>query len=233
MDLQSLKQLQILSESVTIDITPLSLYGNAQDLAKITANIKLAAPLAQDTKFIVPNCDAITAPKIYLPDGQTVTLNDFDPTDEESINQLPSMISISLQEYLTDPSMPNMHKVVDFMATYSEYKANTSVIVIPAGQQYITFTYSKYIPRDAQTGINSLDTIVPLSSFTLENSPGSKANVIVLMPFEIQNMDNIIEAQWTAPNGQPQPLEKKMEAGRILLSQYWQYDPSVIVKYKY
>jgi hypothetical protein len=233
MNLNSLKQLQIISESVTIDITPLSLYGNAQDLAKITANIRLAAPLEQDTKFIVPNCDSITAPKIYLPDGQTVTMNDFDPTDEESINQLPALINTSLQEYLADPSMSNINKVVDYMATYSEFRANTSTITIPAGQQYITFTYSKYIPRDPQTGINSLDTIVPLSSFTLQNSPGSKANIIVLMPFEIQSLDNIIEAQWTAPNGQPQQLEKKVEAGRIMLTQYWQYDPSVVVKYKY
>lgn len=233
MNLLSLKHLQIMSESVTIDITPLSLYGSELDLARITANIRLVSPLDQDTRFILPSCDSIKAPKLYLPDGTPVPLNDFDPTDEDSINQLPSLISGSLQEYLADPSFPNMNKVVDHMATYTEFKANSQTIVIPAGQQYITFTYSKYIPKDAQTGLNCLETIVPLSSFTLENSPGSKANVIVLMPFEIQNMDNIVEAQWTAPNGQPQPLERKVEAGRIILSQYWQYDPSVVVKYRY
>ena len=231
--MKSFKNLNILSESVTIDITPLSQYGNAQDLAKITANIKLAAPLEAETKFIMPNCDSITAPKVYLPDGKAVLMNDFDPLDDEAVNQLPNLITQSMQKYFGDASMANMKEVVDYMATYTEYKSSSSAITIPAGQQYVTFSYSKYIPRDPETGINTLETIVPLSSFTISNTPGSKANIIILMPFEIQNLDNILDAQWTAPNGVPQALEKKLEAGRIMLSQYWQYDPAVVVKYKY
>jgi hypothetical protein len=40
------------------------------------------------------------------------------------------------------------------------------------------------------------------------------------------------EAKWTAPNGTPQELVKQ-QAERITLSQYWQYDLAVVVKYKY
>lgn len=48
MILQSIKNLPISTESVTIDVTPLSLYGHTEDIAKITANIKLTSPMAED-----------------------------------------------------------------------------------------------------------------------------------------------------------------------------------------
>lgn len=232
MQIQTLKTLPIISESVTIDVTPLSLYGRANDLAKITANIKLAQPMQEETKFLIPNCDSIKSPKVYLPDG-TPIVNSFDPTAEVDVNNLVTVMQQSLQTFSATPTDENMNNLVKIITTYSEMKQYNQVMVIPAGQQYITFTYSKEIAKDQTTGINSLETIVPLSSFTLNNQPGSKANVIVLMPFELTDINNILEASWTAPNGVPQELTKQSQAGRIVLSQYWQYDPSVVVKYRY
>ncbi|NMF07330.1 MULTISPECIES: hypothetical protein [Clostridium] len=232
MEIKSLKQLPILSESVTIDVTPLSLYGRQNDLAKITANIKLAQPLAQDTKFLLPNCDSIKTPKVYLPDG-TPIVNTFDPTTEVDVNNLVSSMQDSLKIFSDSPTNENMNNLVKIITAYNEMKQYTQALVIPAGQQYITFSYSKDIANDPTTKINTLETIVPLSSFTLNNQPGSKANIMILMPFELTDMNNISVANWTAPNGTPQELIKQTQAGRIVLSQYWQYDPSVVVKYKY
>lgn len=232
MQIQSLKTLPIISESVTIDVTPLSLYGRANDLAKITANIKLAQPLQEETKFLIPNCDSLKTPKVYLPDG-TLIVNSFDPTAQADVNNLIPTMQQSLQVFSEVPSDENMNNLVKIITTYNEIKQYTQVMTIPAGQQYITFSYSKEISKDPTTGINLLETIVPLSSFTLNNQPGCKANIVILMPFELTDVNNILEASWVAPNGTPQELNKQSQAGRIILSQYWQYDPSVVVKYKY
>lgn len=230
MNLQSIKNLPILSESVTIDITPLSRYGHNNDIAKVTANIRLVEPLAQDTKYLMPICDGIKTPKVYLPDGTSV-VNNIDTIAEDDVNQLKDLIQQKFNDFFQTPDNTKMNELVELIATFNDYKTSTQVMVIPAGQQYITFSYSKHI--NVENEINTLETIVPLSSFTLTNQTGSKANVIILMPFEITDVNNILEAKWTAPNGTPQDLTKEIHAGRIILSQYWQYDPSVVLKYKY
>lgn len=233
MNLQSIKKLPILTESVTIDVTPLSLYGHTDDLAKVTANIRLSSPMQQDTKFLLPVCDGVKPPKVYLPNGTTIQNESFDPTAEADVTQIPGIIQQSLNQYLQVPSIDNMDKTVEAMSLYSEYKQSNQTITIPAGQQYITFSYSKYIPKNPD-GTYTLETIVPLSSFTLNNVPGAKANIIVLMPFEIgTDTSKILESRWTSPNGQPQQLNRSTVDGRITLSQYWKYDPQVVVKYKY
>ena len=233
MILQSIKNLPIMTESVTIDVTPLSLYGHPEDLAKITANIKLANPMAEDTKFILPVCDGVKPPKIYLPDGTPLNVDSFEPTAEADISQLPSMMQQSLSKYIEVPTIEAMNETVSAMSLYSEYKQNSQAITIPAGQQYITFSYSKYIPR-SDDGTYTLETIVPLTSFTLNNTPGAKANIIILMPFEMAtDMSKVLQASWTPPNGQTQELNKTTVGERIILSQYWQYDPQVLVKYRY
>lgn len=233
MILQSIKSLPILTESVTIDVTPLSQYGHTEDIAKITANIKLATPMAEDTKFILPICEGIKPPKIYLPNGTPLSIDSFEPTAEADIAQIPSMMQQALNSYIEAPTMGAMNEAVSIMSMYSEYKQNSQTITIPAGQQYITFSYSKYIPKN-DDGTYTLETIVPLSSFTLNNTPGAKANIIILMPFEMAtDMSKIVEAMWTAPNGQPQELIRTSVGERITLSQYWQYDPQVLVRYRY
>jgi hypothetical protein len=232
MNIQSIKNLPIISESVTIDVTPLSRYGHTNDLAKVTANIRLAQPMQETTRFLLPNCDSVKAPKVYLPDG-TAIVNNIDTIAEDDVNQLKTPILSSIQTFLDTPNGDSLNKIVELITTYNDYKQSTNVMEIPAGQDYITFSCSKLISKDDSTGINTLETIVPLSSFTLNNQPGSKANIIVLMPFEITDVNNVVEAKWTAPNGTPQDLNKEVHAGRIILSQYWQYDPSVVVKYKY
>jgi hypothetical protein len=233
MILQSIKNLPILTESVTIDVTPLSLYGHAEDIAKITANIKLESPMIEDTKFILPVCEGIKPPKIYLPNGTPLNIDSFEPTAEADIAQIPSMMQQALNTYIETPTMDVMNEAVSIMSMYSEYKQNSQSITIPAGQQYITFSYSKFIPRN-DDGTYTLETIVPLSSFTLNNTPGAKANIIILMPFEMAtDMSKIVDARWTAPNGQPQELIRTTVGERITLSQYWQYDPQVVVRYRY
>jgi len=143
------------------------------------------------------------------------------------------MMQQSLNKYIETPTLDAMNETVSVMSIYSEYKQNSQTITIPAGQEYITFSYSKYIPKN-EDGTYTLETIVPLSSFTLNNTPGAKANIIILMPFEMAtDMSKIVEARWTAPNGQPQELNKVAVGERITLSQYWQYDPQVVVKYRY
>lgn len=234
MNLQALKSIKILSESVTVDVTPLSRYGNQNDIAKITTNIQLIDPLLEDTKFLIPNLDGVNLPKIYLPDGSKVDIGDFDPTAEIDLNQLKEEIPNFASKFADDPSDENMKQTVDAMATFSEYKKVSQIINVPAGQKYITFSYSKYIPQNESTGEFVLETIVPLSNFSISNTPGSKANIIVIMPFEIVDPNNIMEAKWTIPNsGTFQDLIKGNTAGRITLSQYWQYDPAVFIKYKY
>ena len=233
MILQSIKNLPILTESVTIDVTPLSLYGHTEDIAKITANIKLENPMAEDTKFILPVCEGIKPPKIYLPNGNPLNIDSFEPTAEADIAQIPSMMQQALNTYIETPTMDAMNEAVSIMSMYSEYKQNSQTITIPAGQQYITFSYSKFIPKN-DDGTYTLETIVPLSSFTLNNTPGAKANIIILMPFEMAtDMSKIVDARWTAPNGQPQELIRTAVGERITLSQYWQYDPQVVVRYRY
>jgi hypothetical protein len=233
MILQNIKNLPILTESVTIDVTPLSLYGHTEDIAKITANIKLTMPMAEDTKFILPVCEGVKPPKIYLPNGTPLNNESFDPTAEADIAQIPGMMQQSLNKYIEVPTLDVMNELVSDMSKYSDYKQNGQIITIPAGQEYITFSYSKYIPKN-EDGTYTLETIVPLSSFTLNNTPGAKANIIILMPFEMAtDMSKIVEARWTAPNGQPQELTRAAVGERITLSQYWQYDPQVVVKYRY
>lgn len=233
MNLQSIKNLPILTQSVTIDITPLSLYGHTDDLAKITANIRLANPLSEDTKFLLPNCEGVKPPKVYLPNGTPIENESFDPTAEADISQIPGMIQQSLSKFLEVTTIDNMNETVEAMSLYAEYKQSSQSITIPAGQQYITFSYSKYIPKDSD-GIYTLETIVPLCSFTLNDTPGAKANIIILMPFEMAtDISKVVEAKWTAPNGVPQELNRSTVDGRITLSQYWQYDPQVVVKYRY
>lgn len=233
MKIQALKNIQILSESVTVDVTPLSRYGSQNDIARTTANIQLVEPLKEETRFLIPNFEGIKPPKIYLPDGAKVDIGDFDPTAENDLSQLQNDIPTLVSKFIQDPSQENIKEVVDTMATFSEYKKSSQVITLPIGQKYITFAYSKTIPFDETKGEHILETIVPLSDFSLTNTPGSKANIIVLMPFEITDLNNIVEAKWTAPNGVPQDLIKENKAGRITLSQYWQYDPAVLIRYKY
>ena len=228
MNIQSLKQLPIISESVTIDITPLSRYGRENDIAKITSNIRLSAPLEEETNYLLPVCNSLGKTKVYLPNGDTI-VNDFDPTAEADVNSLKTLMEDSLKKFEEIPSNENMNIHVANVAAYNEFKGTSQVITIPKGEQYITFSYSKTIEKTNE--INKLETIVPLSSFTLQT--GGKANIIILMPFEITDASKIQKANWTAPNGEVQNLKTSTEAGRIVLSQNWQNDPSVLVEYVY
>lgn len=234
MNLQSFNQLPILTETVTIDVTPLSRYGHNTDLAKITTHIRLSSPLQQETKFVLPCCDeAINPPKVYLPDGQTIT-SDFDPTTLENIAQLPNLITISLNEYLANPTTETLNKHSMLTAEYLEFKESNQIMTIPAGAEFITFTYSKYINKNTDDSF-TLETMVPLTSFSITNTPGAKLNLTILMPFEIgTDFSKILESTWERPDtGQVEELDRSNVSERMVLSKYWQYDPKVLVKYKY
>lgn len=231
----SIKNLEILTQSVTIDITALSRYENAKgDIARITSNIRLANPLTEEIKFVLPDCNEAGQVKFYLPNGEQAQQQDFDPTSMENIAQLESLMKQSLDNFIAAPTAEGVTSSVKTMEEYMELKNSKQIITIPAGQQYFTFTFSKYINKNAN-GEFILETSVPFNGFTINPSlPSSQANIIILMPFELgQDVAKVIDANWTAPNSQVQQLDKKFESGRVMLSKYWHGDPAVYVKYIY
>ena len=236
--IQSIVNLPIISESVTIEVMPLSRYANPDgttnnDLAAITAVIRLAQPLAQETKFLLPVVgDAKKSPKMYLPNGDKLEVS-FEPTAEDDVNSLQGIMQSTLSSFIGEPSEENMVQHVKHLAEYKGFKENSQVVTIPAGQTLITFTYKKDIPMGPD-GVHTLETIVPFTSFQLNPQPGAKADVFINMPFEIgTDVNKILEARWTQPGGTPQELTREPKGGRMLLWAYWQYDPAVVVRYMY
>lgn len=233
--MNSIKNLQVLTQSVTIDITALSVYDKTKgDIARITSNIKLAAPLTAPMQFVLPDCDAAGQVKFYLPDGSIAQQQDFDPTALEDVTQLQSIMRSELDTFIATPTKEIMTSYVKNLEEYLEFKTSKQVITIPANQQYFTFTFSKYISKN-ENNEYILETSVPFSGFRIDpNLPGAQANVIVLMPYELgQDVNKVLQANWIAPNSQPQSLDKKVESGRIMVSKYWKNDPAVLIKYKY
>lgn len=232
MAIQSIKNLPIITASASIEIVPLTRYKGENDIAKITVNLQLQQPLQNDTQFLVPN-EEFKSQKIYLPDGNKVEIGDFDPTANEDVDALKPQIITSVDKFLDQPQNENLKEAVEKMTDYYEYKSASKIFNVPAGTPYISFSYTKNIEINTETGENILETTVPLPSFTFSNQGGSKASILVLMPFEISNQNNIIEALWTPPNGNPTPLNINNIAGRIALTGYWQYDPAIRIRYKY
>lgn len=230
MKISSLKNLAINTASVTIDIIPLSIKGNDNDLAKISVGIELESPLAQDTIFLIPNISDHST-KIYLPSGEKVELGDEDPIASESITTLQSDTSNAFAAFIQQPSKETMNSTVSLMADYLD--VNTmQPITLKAGEKYITLQYSKIIEKNEQ-GENILKTNVPLYDFIFTNQGGNKANIVVLMPFDIQDPNNVLEAHWNTPGGETRPLDKGNLAGKVAVYGYWQYDPEILIKYKY
>lgn len=230
---KSIKTLPIITQSISIEVVPTSKGGKQEDIAKISANIRLVSPLNEETQFIVPKVEGAISQKVYLPDGTRITQDSLDVVNAANIEGLPTDMINKVQEFISNPSMDNLKSTVEIMATYSDYKISSEIISVPAGTEYITFYYSKWIPQN-EDGTFTLETLVPFIDFVLANQTGAKATITVLMPIEINNINNIIEAKWEVPNtNQPQELNKNVIDGRIILSQVWQYDPSVYVKYKY
>ena len=230
-NIQSIKQMPIKTVSATIELVPLTLYGQgSNDLAKVTVNIQLVDPLQEETKFLIPSED-FKSQKVYLPDGSKVELADFDPATAADIDALKPSISNAVNEFLIQPLEDSMKNIVSLMANYLEYKNASKVVSIPAGIKYVTLEYTKSLI--SENGENLLVTNLPLPDFSLVNQQGSKASLIVLMPLEITDQNKILESTWTPPNGAATSLEKTSVAGRIALTGYWQYDPIIRIKYKY
>lgn len=233
--IKSIKNLEILTQSVTIDITGLSQYDNAKgDIARITSNIKLVNPLPEETQFVLPDCEEAGEVKFYLPDGTKAQQQDFDPAITQDVDQLPIAMRESLEKFISNWTFDELTEHVKEMENYMEMKSSKNTITIPAGQNYFTFTFSKYIGKN-ENGEFTLETCVPFNGFTINpNASGTKANVIVLMPYEFgENTEKVIDATWIAPNSQVQQLDRKVESGRVMLSKYWTGDPAVSIKYKY
>jgi hypothetical protein len=230
----SAKKLPILTASASIDIVPLSLYKQgANDLAKLTVNIQLQKELETESKFIIPNEDFLSQ-KIYLPDGTKADIGDFDPVAIEDVEQLVPQINSAISNFISKPQSDLMKQVVTLMSEYTELKNASKVVTIPAGLKYITFSYVKNIVHNPETQENMLETIIPLPSFTFENQAGSKASIVILMPFELTtDVNKVLEAKWMPPSGTETNLDKSTVAGRTALTGYWQYDPKIFVKYKY
>lgn len=233
MNIRSVKTLPIITESISIEVIPTSKGGKQEDIAKISANIRLSQPLAEETSFIVPKIEGSISQKIYLPDGRKLSQDSLDVINVENLNTMPAQISSEVQNFIADPTIGNLKVAVETMATFSDCKTSSDFITVPMGTEYITFNYSKWIPQN-EDGTFTLETLVPFIDFSLVNQAGAKAAITILMPIEINDVNNILEARWEVPNtNQPQALNKNYLDGRIILSQVWQYDPSVFVKYKY
>lgn len=232
-NIQSIKNLPIISVTASIDIVPLSKYSSgAADLAKVQVNLRLQQPLSEEAKFLVPSED-FKSHKVYLPNGDKAEMGDFDPAAAEDIEALKPQIQDKLTAFLEQANADSMNNVVSAMTDYLEYKSWSKVVTIPAGQSYITLEFTKPIVYDANNGEYTLETVVPLPSFSMVNQQGSKASLIVLMPIEIMDSNKILERTWTPPNGAATPLEITSIAGRLALTGYWQYDPVIRIRYIY
>jgi hypothetical protein len=231
MKITSLKNLRITKASVTMDIVPLSLKGKENDLAKVSVMLELESPIAEDTTFLVPKISDTSA-RVLMPLGGTVELGDEDPIAEADISQLQNDMQAAFNTFVQQPTREAMDGSVRLMADYLDVKSSMQPVIIKAGEQLITLQYSKLIKK-LPSGENVLETNVPLNDFVFTNQGGNKANIVILMPFDIQDPNKVIEAHWTNPGGISQPMEKSTLAGKVIVHAYWQYDPAVYVKYTY
>lgn len=220
-------QLPIVSEAVTIDVFPLSRYGQANDIARIQTFIRLREPLGKPERFLIPKTDGLAEPKIYLPDGTMFRVS-LDAVDEGAKQQLREKIMAEIQNFLT--SNPTLESAKKLQAMITEFLAAQELFVtqeIPAGTQVLTFTYAK--PVHPANDWYVLESMVPLASFVAQT--GARLHSLVALPFD--PAPSQVEAQWQTPDGGTQTLGPENIKNRFVISAFWQNDPMLTVRYRY
>lgn len=217
--------LPIASETVTINVIPLSRYGRNVDVAHIQNFIHLREPLAQPQKFLIPDVGTDTAPKVTLPGGEAIKL---DVIDAGAVDVIKNELLRQVQEFLSSPEAGEMQQVQEIMSSIFGLSMVTSEREIPAGTQVINFSYTKEIP--IINNVATLETMVPLASFTAQN--GSRLQCTIVLPFDppVQNPQGV----WQRPDGSSANLSViGLEGGRYALSAFWQNDPALRITYNY
>lgn len=205
--------------------------NGTHDIAKIDVVVQLAQPLQQQETFIFPNEEGSESVKIYLPNGEKVEIGDFDGATPEQIEESKAAAQQLLNSFLEAPGMDPLKQLVDVLEDYWEFKIAGKQVVVPAGEQLLTFSYTRRVPKN-ESGAYELKTIVPLPNFELPNAGGARASLTVNLPFDVP-VSNIVKSTWTPINGAEQELTRtEIAGGRVILVGYWQYDPLVHVIYR-
>jgi len=215
----------VLSETVTINVLPLSRYGRKHDVAHIHNLIRLQQPLASPQKFLVPDVGTSTVPKITFPNGTAVS---FDVIDAGAVEKIKAEITRQMQEFLATPEAKELVQLNDMMQTMLGLTMSTTEQEIPAGTSIISFSYSKEIP--VENNVATLETMVPLASFTAQN--GSRLQCTIALPFDppIKNPQGV----WKRPDGNNVNMPiTTLQGNRFALSAFWQNDPVLKVTYSY
>ena len=225
--------LPIDSESVTINITPSSVYGELFDVARFTTDIVLRDPLPTDQDFLIPKLDVLSqqGPIMTLSDG-TVIPFDFDPVDKNALDNMKQQLRQDVEAFLTndsgDPVKAKESKdLIDYILSL---EVGASTQKVPAGTRFIKFSYTKSIAKDPATGLYALNSIVPLASFTAQNQ-GSRLHILVAMPFTPSPQN--AQGKWVNPQGGQGDLVLQDIQGRKVLSAFWQNDPELTITYQY
>lgn len=219
--------LPILSEAVTIVITPASRFGEAYDVARFINDIHLAQPLATPQKFLLPKSETLSAsgPVMTLPNGREIS---FDPIDAGALEQLRQKLLTEVQDFMTTVTPENAQEAKDLIDEVLSLELLASKEEIPAGTQFIKFHYTRKIETQPD-GSYVLNSIVPLASFTAQ--PGSTLHMLVVAPYDPATSN--IQGEWTNPRGEKGNLQVIDAINRKTLAAYWNADPELTIRYSY
>lgn len=219
----------ILSEAVTLNITPASKYGEQFDIARFVTDIHLAKPLDKPQKFLIPKMDAFTNGKMILPNGKELS---FEPIDAGAIEILKANVLKETQDFISKLNSGDVQQEAqqakDLIDQVLGLQLLSTQEEVPAGTSFIRFNYTKPV-KPAPDGFYVLDSIVPLASFTAQQ--GTRLQITVVMPFD--PAVSSVESSWQNPQGTTGTLRNTSIDGRTILTAYWQNDPALTIKYRY
>ncbi len=221
-------QLDIRSEAVTIDIAPTSRYGEQYDIARIQTAIVLAQPLAQPQRFLLPKSDTVSEPKFVLPNGDTFVFNDV--IDAGAIDGLKNQIVQQIQQYIANVTEEGAKQAQQMILQLLGAQLQSTVQEIPAGVSFLKFSYTKKIPL-GQDNLYTLESLIPLASFTIPSSGQVRLHATVTMPYDPAAANPI--AQFQRPDETVTPLSPQNLEGRTVFAVQWTQDPMLTVKYSY
>lgn len=220
--------LPIISEAVTIDISPTSRFGQPYDVARITTVTRLQTPLQTPQKFLLPKADVFSDPKITLPDGKTLNFT-VDAIDAGALEKLKQQLIQETQQFIQNVSTDTLKKAQERLMQIFQLQLMTTAEDIPQGTQLIKFSYTK--PIYPENNVYKLESLVPLASFTLQN--GGRIHLIIAMPFDPYVPPEKVQGVWVNTSNQQQVLRETLLDNRTILSAFWQQDPQLTITYQY